>query len=77
MEIVNECAVGLAETQKRSSLLSKGVEFETEEDFRNKVNDQESYFTRRQTCRVCKRTHRRSIGTPCQKHSKRINVRVR
>ena len=49
MEIVNECAVGLAETQKEKlASLAEGVEFETEEDFRNKVNTiKESYFTRK------------------------------
>ena len=49
MEIVNECAAGLAETQKeKTSSLAEGVEFETEEDFRNKVNTiKESYFTRK------------------------------
>jgi hypothetical protein len=49
MEIVNECAVGLAETQKEKlASLAQGVEFETEEDFRNKVNTiKESYFTRK------------------------------
>ena len=49
MEIVNECAVGLAETQKEKlASLAEGVEFETEDDFRNKVNTiKESYFTRK------------------------------
>ena len=49
MEIVNECAVGLAETQKEKlASLAEGVEFETEEDFRNKVETiKESYFTRK------------------------------
>ena len=49
MEIVNECATGLAETQKEKlASLAEGVEFETEEDFRNKVNTiKESYFTRK------------------------------
>ena len=48
MEIVNECAAGLAETQKEKlASLAEGVEFETEEDFRNKVETiKESYFTR-------------------------------
>ena len=48
MEIVNECAVGLSETQKEKlASLAEGVEFETEEDFRNKVETiKESYFTR-------------------------------
>ena len=37
MEIVNECAVGLAETQKEKlASLAEGVEFENEEDFRKK-----------------------------------------
>ena len=49
MEIVNECAAGLAETQKEKlASLAEGVEFETEDDFRNKVNTiKESYFTRK------------------------------
>ena len=49
MEIVNECAVGLAETQKEKlPSLAEGVEFETEEDFRKKVETiKESYFTRK------------------------------
>ncbi len=49
MEIVTECAAGLAETQKEKlASLAEGVEFETEEDFRNKVNTiKESYFTRK------------------------------
>ena len=49
MEIVNECATGLAETQKEKlASLAEGVEFETEDDFRNKVNTiKESYFTRK------------------------------
>ena len=51
MEIVNECAAGLAETQKEKlASLAEGVEFETEEDFRNKVNTiKESYFTRKES----------------------------
>ena len=49
MEIVIECATGLSETQKEKlASLAEGVEFETEEDFRNKVNTiKESYFTRK------------------------------
>jgi len=49
MEIVNECAVGLAETQKEKlASLAEGVEFETEADFRKKVETiKESYFTRK------------------------------
>ena len=49
MEIVNECATGLAETQKEKlASLAEGVEFETEEDFRTKVETiKESYFTRK------------------------------
>ena len=49
MEIVNECATGLAETQKEKLVsLAEGVEFETEEDFRKKVETiKESYFTRK------------------------------
>ena len=49
MEIVNECAVGLAETQKEKlASLAEGVEFENEEDFKSKVETiKESYFTRK------------------------------
>ena len=49
MEIVNECATGLAETQKEKlASLAEGVEFENEEDFRKKVQTiKESYFTRK------------------------------
>ena len=49
MEIVNECAVGLAETQKEKlASLAEGVEFETEADFRKKIETiKESYFTRK------------------------------
>ena len=49
MEIVSECAAGLAETQKEKlASLAEGVEFETEEDFRKKVETiKESYFTRK------------------------------
>ncbi len=49
MEIVNECAVGLAETEKEKLVkLAEGVEFETEEDFKTKVETiKESYFTRK------------------------------
>ena len=48
MEIVDECATGLAETQKELASLAEGVEFETEEDFRKKVETiKESYFTRK------------------------------
>ena len=49
MEIVNECATGLAETQKEKlASLAEGVEFETEEDFQKKVETiKESYFTRK------------------------------
>jgi hypothetical protein len=49
MEIVNECAAGLAETQKEKlASLAEGVEFETEEDFRKKIDTiKESYFTRK------------------------------
>ena len=49
MEIVNECATGLAETQKETLVsLAEGVEFETEADFRKKVETiKESYFTRK------------------------------
>ena len=49
MEIVNECAAGLAETQKEKlASLAEGVEFETEEDFRKKIDTiKESYFTKK------------------------------
>ena len=49
MEIVNVCATGLAETQKEKLVtLAEGVEFETEADFRKKVETiKESYFTRK------------------------------
>lgn len=49
MEIVSECAAGLSETQKEKlASLAEGVEFETEEGFRNKVETiKESYFTRK------------------------------
>ena len=49
MEIVNECATGLAETQKEKLVsLAEGVEFENEEDFKSKVETiKESYFTRK------------------------------
>ena len=49
MEIVNEIATGLAETQKEKlSKLAEGVEFETEEDYRKKVETiKESYFTKK------------------------------
>ena len=49
MEIVTECAAGLAETQKdKLAKLAEGVEFENEEDYRKKVETiKESYFTRK------------------------------
>ena len=49
MEFVNECATGLAETQKEKlASLAEGVEFENEEDFRKKVETiKESYFTKK------------------------------
>ena len=49
MEIVNECGVGLTETQKEKlSSLAEGVEFESEEGFRQKINTiKESYFTKK------------------------------
>ena len=49
MEIVNDAATGLAETQKEKlASLAEGVEFENEEDFRKKVETiKESYFTRK------------------------------
>lgn len=48
--IVNEVAAGLAETQKEKlASLAEGVEFESEEDFRKKIETiKESYFTRRE-----------------------------
>ena len=50
MGIVSEVAAGLAETQKEKlASLAEGVEFESEEDFRKKVETiRESYFTRRE-----------------------------
>ena len=49
MEIVNECATGLAETQKEKLVsLAEGVEFENDSDFKKKVETiKESYFTRK------------------------------
>ena len=49
MEIVNEWATGLAETQKEKLVsLAEGVEFENESDFKKKVETiKESYFTRK------------------------------
>ena len=49
MEIVNDAAAGLAETQKEKlASLAEGVEFEYEEDFRKKIETiKESYFTRK------------------------------
>ena len=54
MEIVTECAAGLAETQKEKlASLAEGVEFETEEDFRKKIETiKESYFTRKEATDV-------------------------
>ena len=54
MEIVTECAAGLAETQKEKlASLAEGVEFETEEDFRKKIETiKESYFTRKEATEV-------------------------
>lgn len=49
MEIVVESSAGLAETQKEKlASLAEGVEFETEEDYRKKVETiKESYFTKK------------------------------
>ena len=49
MEIVNDAAAGLAETQKEKlASLAEGVECENEEDFRKKIETiKESYFTRK------------------------------
>ena len=54
MEIVNEVSAGLAETQREKlASLAEGVEFETEEDFRNKVETiKESYFARKEATEV-------------------------
>ena len=54
MEIVTECSAGLAETQREKlASLAEGVEFETEEDFRNKVETiKESYFARKEAAEV-------------------------
>lgn len=50
MGIVSEVAAGLAETQKEKlASLAEGVEFESEDDFRKKIETiRESYFTRRE-----------------------------
>jgi len=47
--IVNECSSGLTETQKEKLFrLAEGVEFESEEDFRQKIETiKESYFNRK------------------------------
>lgn len=47
--IVNECASGLTETQKEKLFkLAEGVEFESEEDFRSKIDTiKVSYFNRK------------------------------
>ena len=49
MEIVNDCAVGLTETQKEKlASLAEGVEFESEEQYREKLNTlKESYFAKK------------------------------
>jgi uncharacterized protein YaaR (DUF327 family) len=54
MEIVVESSAGLAETQKEKlASLAEGVEFETEEDFRKKIETiKESYFTRKEATEV-------------------------
>ena len=54
MEIVTECSAGLAETQREKlASLAEGVEFETEEDFRKKIETiKESYFTRKEATEV-------------------------
>ena len=54
MEIVTECSAGLAETQREKlASLAEGVEFETEEDFRDKVETiKESYFARKEATEV-------------------------
>ena len=51
MEIVNECGLGLTETQKEKlASLAEGVEFESEEGFRQKITTiKESYFTRKES----------------------------
>ena len=51
---MTECAAGLAETQKEKlASLAEGVEFETEEDFRKKIETiKESYFTRKEATEV-------------------------
>jgi len=62
MEIVYECAAGLAETQKEKlASLAEGVEFETEADFRKKIETiKESYFTRKAVTEVTDPTEDRS-----------------
>lgn len=54
MEIVNDCAVGLTETQKEKlASLAEGVEFESEEGFHKKITTiKESYFTRKESATV-------------------------
>ena len=54
MEIVTECSAGLAETQREKlASLAEGVEFETEEDFQQKVETiKESYFARKEATEV-------------------------
>ena len=49
MEIVNECGVGLTETQKEKlASLAEGVEFDSETDYREKlVTLREAYFPSR------------------------------
>ena len=72
MEIVNECAAGLAETQKGEALLlwqrvlslklKKTLEIKSKR-LRNPTS------LERLNLQICKRTHRRSIGTPCRRNS--------
>ena len=80
MEIVNECAAGLAETQKeKTASLAEGVEFETEEDFRNKVNTiKESYFTRKaELAEAAASDPTEEAGTPCRRNQQHHDVEVR
>ena len=58
MEIVNNAPLDLLKPKRRAASLAEGVEFETEEDFRNKVETiKESYFTRKANLQSLERTH--------------------
>ena len=80
MEIVTECAAGLAETQKEKlASLAEGVEFETEEDFRKKIETiKESYFTRKEATEVADPTEDKGEtlveDTTCHTMSKYVDA---